>query len=254
MRLKTYTILITLMLCSLSCSSKKDILYVQGLDSTKNYSSNYKEYKINVDDILKIDIKSRLPEITAEFNTNPNLTSVSKDIIKYNGYMVNSYGNIYIPAIGEIFVEGLTIIELRKKIIEGLKEQGYFTDNLSIDIKTINTYFTILGEVNSPGKFDYLGNNLNILEALGMAGDLTINGERRDIKIIRDSNGKRLVYSVDLTDSDILLSDGFQIFPKDIIIVNPNSTRVKNAGIIGNSGTLLSLLSFILSSIIVISR
>jgi len=105
--------------------------------------------------------------------------------------------------------------------------------------------------VVKPGRYDYLKNNLNLLEAIGMAGDLTITGNRNDIKLIRRINGEEIISSVDLR-SNILLNDkNFQILSGDIIIVNPNSTRVKNAGIIGNSGTLLSLLSFILSTIIV---
>ena len=95
---------------------------------------------------------------------------------------------------------------------------------------------------------------MNILEALGMAGDLTITGNRKNIKLIREIDGNKFIYGFDLTDSNILNSQNYQILSRDIIIVNPNSTRIKNAGIIGNSGTLLSLLSFILSSIIVINN
>ena len=97
-------------------------------------------------------------------------------------------------------------------------------------------------------------NNLNVLEAIGLAGDLTINGKRKDIKIIRSVNGVNQLYNLDLTDTDFLTKKYFQIVSGDIIIVNPNSTRVKNAGIIGNSGTLLSLLSFLLSTVIVIGN
>ena len=86
-----------------------------------------------------------------------------------------------------------------------------------------------------------------------MAGDLTITGERTNIKLIRDVNNKTKVFNVDLTKSNFI-NEYFQIFSGDIIIVNPNRSRIKNAGIIGNSGTLLSLLSFILSSIIVITN
>ena len=95
---------------------------------------------------------------------------------------------------------------------------------------------------------------MNILEALALAGDLKINGERRNIKLIRDVNNRNVIYSVDLTKKDLFIDKSFQIYSGDIIIVNPNTNRIKNAGIIGNSGTLLSLLSFILSSIIVISN
>ena len=87
-----------------------------------------------------------------------------------------------------------------------------------------------------------------------MAGDLTITGKRKDIKLIRFIDNKYITHTIDLTSDDLFTNKNHQIFSGDIIIVNPNTNRVKNAGIIGNSGTLLSLLSFLLSSIIIISR
>ena len=108
--------------------------------------------------------------------------------------------------------------------------------------------------MNKPGKYEFLKNNLHILEAIGMAGDLTINGVRNDIKVITNSGGPDYkTYSVDLTSKNAI-NNNFQIFSGDIIIVNPNSSKVKSAGVIGNTGNLLSLLSFILTSIIVISN
>ena len=101
---------------------------------------------------------------------------------------------------------------------------------------------------------DIKKNNMNILESIGIAGDLTINGKRNDIKIMRNSNGKTKISTIDLTSTNFIDSDFFQFHPGVVIFVNQNTSRIKNAGIIGNSGTLLSLLSFILSSIIVISR
>ena len=123
-----------------------------------------------------------------------------------------------------------------------------------MDIKLLNAHFTILGEVQNPGKYDFLKNNLNILEAIGMAGDLTINGVRDNNKLIRTFSGDNLIFEIDLTKSSIINGDKFQLFSGDIILVNQNSTRVSNAGIIGNSGTLISLLSFLLSSIILITN
>ena len=122
-----------------------------------------------------------------------------------------------------------------------------------IDIAREPGVVEIVGEVNSPGRYNFLENNMNILQALGMAGDLTINGKRNDIRIISKNEGKMIVNSVDLTSSKILESNNFQIFPGDIIIVNANNARVKNAGVVGNFGNLLSVMSFLLSSIILIS-
>ena len=115
--------------------------------------------------------------------------------------------------------------------------------NATVDIKILNAYFTILGEVNNPGRYSFLKNDMDILQALGLAGDLTINGKRDNIRIISKHNGKMSVNSVDIT-LNIFDSDSFQIFPGDIIIVNANSARVKNAGIVGNFGNLLSVMSF----------
>ena len=123
-----------------------------------------------------------------------------------------------------------------------------------MDIKLLNSHFTIIGEVNKPGRYTFLSDKFDIIQAIGMAGDFTINGLRDDVRIIRKKNNQLTINSLDLTSIESITSNNFQIFSGDIIIINPNSSRIKNAGIIGNSGTLLSLLSFILSSIIVISN
>ena len=238
-----------------SCSTKKDILYIQDLTSKKNIEVNYVDYLLKPDDILKIDINSENQESLLAFNSIPTTAemNVSKTALLYNGYIINNEGNIFFPSIGKLYVAGKTIDEVRAEIYDFLTKGGFLT-NPTIDIKLINAFFTILGEVNSPGKYDFNQNNLNIFEAIGMAGDLTINGRRDNVKLIREIGDRRNVFSYDLTSSNILESENFQIFSGDLIIVSPNSSRIKNAGIIGNSGTLISLLSFILSSIIIISN
>lgn len=238
-----------------SCATKKDIIYMQDIDEITTYSPSYQEYIIRIDDILKIDVYSETPEAALVFNPrglNSNL-STNRESLLFFGYQVNSEGNINFPSLGKINAEGRTIQEIRDYIYNEIKENDIL-NNPSVDVKLLNAHFTILGEVNNPGKYDFLKNNLNILEAVGMAGDLTINGIRKDIKLIRDFKGKKTISTIDLTNKDILNGKNFQVFSGDIILVNPNTTRVRNAGIIGNSGTLLSLLSFILSSIIVISN
>ena len=238
-----------------SCSSKKDILYIQDSSNDQNLSVEYREYLIKADDVLKIDISAEEPSAALFLNprgANSNLNS-NKQSLLYNGYQVNPEGYINFPAIGKIKVAGISVSDLRNKIYSLIIGKGIL-NNPHVDIKILNTYFIVLGEVNKPGRYEFLENNLNILEAIGMAGDLTITGDRKNVKIFRDGFEKKTLRSVDLTKSKFISNDDFQIFSGDIIIVNQNKTRVKNAGIIGNSGTLLSLLSFILSSIIVISN
>ena len=247
-------ITICLILFSFSCSTKKDIIYLQNTESISDYNIEYLSYKIKSDDILKIELKSEVPAaLLVEFSSDNNTISNNEIGFLMNGYQVDKQGNINYPGIGTIKAEGKSIEELRSKMYELIVEKKILNDPF-IDIKLLNTYFTILGEVKQPGKYTYYKNNLNILEALGMAGDLTIFGERNDIKIIRNNGERSSVFSIDITNSDFIKSKAFQIFSGDIIVVNPNNNRVKNAGIIGNSGTLLSLLSFLLSSIILITN
>ena len=253
MRLFFFFISTIFLICS--CSTSKDVLYMQDLENDSSFSAIYKEYRIQVDDILKIDVSSDDPQIASQFNSlaaSANFPN-NRESILYNGYQVSTKGNITFPSIGVFNVEGKTVRELRKQLYDSITIGGYLV-NPKIDIKLVNSYFTILGEVKNPGRYDFLQNNLNIIEAVGLAGDLTINGKRNDIRLIRDYHGEKKVFTVDFTNTEFISSDNFQVFSGDIIIINPNTTRVKNAGIIGNSGTLLSLLSFILTSIIVISN
>ncbi len=250
-----YIYLLTLLFLISSCSSKKKILYLQNSGSFSSDSFAYKEYRLKVDDILKIDISSEVPEAAIPLNRfalNGNF-SLNKETLSFYGFQVDSNGDINYPSLGLIKVRGLTINEFRNKLYDKIIEKGILT-NPNIDIKLLNANVTLLGEVNKPGTYSYNKNNMNFFEAIGMAGDLTINGKRDDIKLIREENGKKNIYSINLNKTGSLTQETYQIFSGDIIIVNPNTTRVKNAGIIGNSGTLLSLLSFILSSIIVINN
>lgn len=238
-----------------SCSSKKNILYVQDIDEKSNIKFEYSDYKIKIGDILKIDIITDNQEVSLQFNPKVASSNVNntKDAILYNGFQVDALGYINFPTIGKIKALDKSFLELRDYMYNYITEKKYL-NNPFIDIKHINSHFTVIGEVNKPGRYDFLDTNMNILKAIGLSGDLTINGKRNDIKLIREIEGEQVVSSIDLTTSDFINAGSFQIFSGDIIIVNPNSARVKNAGIIGNSGTLLSLLSFLLSSIIIINN
>ncbi len=252
--LRNFNILLIIIVLFSSCTSKKDILYLQGLNLSDDYTKAYEIYKIQVDDVLKIDISSENPEVLLSIISNENISSNGNlDTMVFDGYLVDSEGMIYFPSLGGIKVSGLTLIETRNLLYRELQDKIDLI-NPSVDIKLLNTHFTIIGEVNQPGRYEYFQNNLNILEAIGIAGDLNIQADRKNLILLRDRNGIKKNSSIDLTKASILNSSSFQIQSGDIIIVNPNSARVKNAGLIGNSGTLVSLLSFLLTSIILITR
>ena len=237
-----------------SCSSKKDILLLQDTKPSLDYNFNYKNLKIQSDDILRIKISSKAVDLASLFDV-PSYTGQPTNITGYQieGYLVDAEGFVNIPILEPIQIRGMTLNQASKKI-KDLLEKEEILKNATVDIKILNSYFTVLGEVNSPGRYNFLENNMNIFQALGIAGDLTINGKRNDIRVISKTGDKLIVNYVDLTSSKLLVSDNFQIFPGDIIIVNANNARVKNAGIVGNFGNLLSVMSFILSSVILITN
>ena len=236
-----------------SCSSKKDILFIQDIDENSEYSLEYADIRIKPDDILRIRVSSNSPELSQIFSFDPSQSQTTMDSYRINGYLVNSDGFIKIPSLKPIYVNDLTLTQA-SNLIEKLLSDEEILSNSTVDVKIVNSYFTVLGEVNMPGRYSFLENNMNLFQALGIAGDLTINGKRDDIKILSLKEGVMKINSIDITSSEFLKSKNFQVFPGDIIIVNANNARVKNAGIVGNFGNLLSVLSFILSTIIVISN
>lgn len=243
-----------LLFLSFSCSSKKDILYLQGINNLEKFNSNLDELIISSGDLLKINVTLNNSETNNLINKDyvSSNNNENRESLIFKGYRVNNDGFIFYPGIEKIYVEGLTIEQAKNKIYKEISNKQIFT-NPNVDIKFLNLNFTIIGEVNKPGKY-FFDDKINLFQAIGMAGDLTINGKRNNVKIMRRNENKIEVGTIDLTNKNFLNSEFFQVFSNDIIIIDPNTTRIKNAGIIGNSGTLLSLLSFLLSSIIVITR
>ena len=235
-----------------SCSTKKDIIYFQDSSDSISKDIKFDNYLIKSGDILRIRIVAANLELSQSSNFE---RTQNRESLILDGYHVDSDGFITYPQIGKVNVQGSTISEAESLIFKKLFEKQIVTDYSNLKITLLNSSFSIIGEVNNPGKyyFDEI-NKLNIIQAISMAGDLTITGKRKDIKLIRFIDNKYITHTIDLTSDDFFTNKNHQIFSGDIIIVNPNTNRVKNAGIIGNSGTLLSLLSFLLSSIIIISR
>ena len=153
------------------------------------------------------------------FNPTTANTQLSnnKETLIYEGYIIDSNGYIVFPQMGKIKVSNLTLNQfVIKYMITSLKIN---LTNPFIDVKLLNARFTIIGEVNRPGRYDFINNNLNLLEAIGIAGDLTINGKRNDVSVIRNNGFENKIYKINLTNSDFLKSDVFQINSGDIIIV-----------------------------------
>lgn len=239
-----------------SCATKKEILYLQDAEYYDGTGVIIENPKIQIDNILQVNISAFPKEIAEPYNRsmeNTNRNSGGQNNI-IDGYLVSYSGFITLPILGDIKAVGKTTDQLQTEIVDILISGGHFVDNPIVEVRVLNRKFTVLGEVKNPGTFTYLENNYNILQAVGKAGDLSINGKRDNILLMREIDGERMVTRLDLTSADIVLSPYYLIKPNDVIYVNPNGPKVKSAGYIGNLGSLLSVFSIVLSTTLILTR
>ena len=173
------------------------------------------------------------------------------DILKLEGYLVDEEGNINYPGLGLVQVEGYTTQELQKKFETQLSQ---FVKDPTVRIRLVNFKVSVIGEVKAPGTYTIAEETVSLPQALGLAGDLTIQGERREVLLIRQTKEGREHVLIDLTSSEWMNSEYYFLKQNDVVYVQPNNAKVKSAGIIGNLGTLLSVFSILLSTAILIFR
>ena len=238
-----------------SCVSKKEILYMQDIDAYNPKDIFYSLNTLQVDDILNIYVGALIPEAAIPFNKNTNSLQQNSniDILKLEGYLVSKNKSINFPVLGELSVAGKTIVDLEKDLKERLESGGYLIDPI-VTVRLLNGKVTILGEVKNPGTFTFTENNMSFLQALGLAGDLTINGDREDVILIRNVDGIQTASHINLTSADWLSGNNQNIKNNDVIVVNPNASKVKTAGFIGNASVVLAMASIILSSIVILTN
>ncbi|WP_225035053.1 polysaccharide biosynthesis/export family protein [Winogradskyella sp. SM1960] len=253
MKFKTLGLLCLFILAS--CASKKEVLYLQDIDTKGVGEVAYQSPNIQPNDILKITIQSLEPEAALPYNKSvvQGVQAQNLDIMKLDGYVVNLDRTIVLPVLGQISTQNKTTQELAAFISSKLITEGHLSD-ARVNVRLINAKVTILGEVNQPGTINYTEPNMTLLQALGYAGDLTINGKRDDILITREVDGVRKISHVDLTSAEFMNSEFYFIKPNDHIIVNPNNPKVKSAGFVKDIGTVLTIASLALSITILLTR
>ncbi|WP_396166209.1 polysaccharide biosynthesis/export family protein [Flavobacterium sp.] len=244
---------LTLLLLT-SCVSKKKILYFQDSDKYASVNISQLETKIQVNDILSITISSFVPETAVPYNLQNYSGTTNIESLKLNGYLVNSKGQIEMPILGTVTVKNKTIIQLKKEI-KDLLEQGEHIVQPSVTIRILNGKVTILGEVNNPGTYAFTEQYISLPQALGYAGDLTINGKRNDILLIREIDGVREISHINLTTANWMNDPKYSIKQNDVIIVNPNSKKIQSGGYnIGDLSAILGITSLIVSLLILLKK
>ena len=256
MRFIKYTFAFASLVYLLSaCGSKKDIIYLQDIGDfeTQPISLNYNTV-FQPDDMLIINVTGSNSEVLAAFNLPVravNATAaVATGVQKQVAYLIRKDGTIEFPVLGTVQIAGLTMIEAIQMLKERLSE--YLVDPV-VNIEWLNYKFTVLGEVERPGTFNVMNERTTIFEALGMAGDLTITGVRDEVILIRELNGERKVFKLDLRSKEIFNSEAYFIKQNDVIYVQPNKAQVNASVYNRNAPLIISAASVLISLIVVIS-
>jgi len=243
--MKRFNLAVLICILFFSCSHKKHLVYLNDIKKDDVAKLNYNfSNGIEIGDILKVDISTIVPEASSGYNTTKNI--ISNDLLKVDGYLVENDSTINFPILGKINVVGLTEASVSNLIKKLLINQDHFT-NPFVKVKKINSKFTILGEVKNPGTFSNFDNKLNVFQAIGYAGDLLITAKRNQIKLLREENGVRKVYKFSLNSRDLFDKPFYYVKNNDVIIVEPNFSKIKSAGFIGSPSSIASISSLILS-------
>lgn len=246
MKRTTITLIVTLFIAIflLNCGTRKDIVYLQNISNNTEWLQA-KEQRITLTPLDKISIvvSSKDPELSSIFNLavaayrigTPGGQSSLNPNQQVSLYTVGPQGEIHFPILGEIQVGGLTREQTASKIQRELRERALIKDPI-VTVEFANLGFSILGEVNRPGRQFVDRDKLTLLDAISMAGDLTIHGKRENILVIREEGDKRHFYRVDLRSPETLYSSpAYYIQQNDIIYVEPNSMRSRQSTVNGNS-------------------
>jgi polysaccharide export outer membrane protein len=231
-----------------SCSTKKQVIYFNDINFENQDKNIISVGKIQPNDILSIIISSSSTELSAMYNLNQDQNQNSSF---FPGYLVNLEGKITLPILGKITVKDLTMAQLEELLVKILIEGKHLSEPI-VTARLMNAKFTVLGEVSKPGTYNYSEQNISVLQALGYAGDLTINGKRENVLLIREENNAKTYITIDMTSKQWFGSPYYYIKPNDVIYVNPNGPKVKTAGYIGNLGTFISIVSLSLSMILTV--
>ena len=230
----TYFVLSFLFLIIVSsCVNTRNAVYFSGQGDTTLLSNiQSMEYPIQNNDLLSITVSSLNPDASLIFNTpnvsNVNYTPSTGGTVQSSGYLVNSDGNIQFPILGNLKASGLTKAQLRNEITNELVRRKLLVDPI-VNIRHLNFKVTVLGEVGDPTVITVPNEKITLLEALGLAGDLTIYAKRNNVMVIREMGAKKEIRRVNLNSREIFTSPYYYLMPNDIVYVEPTSAKVASA-------------------------
>lgn len=238
-----------------SCSTREEIVYFQNIEKLNEMEAiEHFETKIEVNDVLRITVSSRNEEVVRPFQLNTSNQAMGGggggNSPVLNGYLVGVDGTIQFPTLGSVQVLNRTRSELEGYLTKELRD---FVTDAVVQVRIVNFKITVLGETGS-SVIQVPDERISIPEAIAMAGDITYNGKRENILIIRDNNGKKTYSRVDMTDADVFEHPYYFLKQNDIIYVEPTYRQVKAAGFITSWQGLVSIFTTAFSLYILFTR
>jgi len=232
-RIGTFPIMIlTITLLFSSCATQRDLEYLRVKDKNDEAFKTFDDvqipdYKLKANDELYIQIKSLDDPSTNVFQQGGNqqsnyVSSISPYSASLMSYTIDKSGYIQMPVIGNIFVEDRTVPEVMHLLQDSL---NHILSKPTVTVKLVNRYVSVFGEVRNPGHFPYAQERLTMYDALSLAGDINVYGDRNEVILARNENGKNLRVSIDLTSSEIMASEYYYIRPNDMVYVKPMKKR-----------------------------
>ncbi|MFI3315311.1 MAG: polysaccharide biosynthesis/export family protein [Rikenellaceae bacterium] len=248
----------------ISCNTQKKVIYLQ--DNVINEKIELVadgEIRFKPNDAISIYVSSTTPSLAAIFNLSRSQLSANGTTSSYSGqnnslcYTVDSNGEIDFPIFGKIKVAGMTKQDIIADIKERIVSSGMLNDPI-VTVEFDNLKFSTIGEFNSPGSYEILNEKTSILEAISMSGDLTINGMRDRVFLMRTESGKLITYQLDLKSKDIFSSPAYYIQQNDVIYVEPNTVKTNQSTVNGNTvkstSFWISIASFMTTLIVLIAN
>lgn len=243
---KAFILLFGLAILS-SCGSSKDVVYFQDLKPGESEFKLAQTQAITIqpDDKISIVVNSRDQQLTNMFNlpyvsrqignSSSSNGSSSGSAQGISGYTVNSKGEIDFPVLGSIHVAGKSREQVAAYIKERLQQENLVKDPV-VTVEFMNLCVSVMGEVNKPGRFAIDRDRMTVLDALSMAGDLTIYGNRNKVLVLREDEGKQHVYNIDMTSAEqIYGSPAYYLQQNDVVYVEPNDVKARQSTVNGNN-------------------
>ena len=233
-----------------SCGTKEDVVYFNGIDSKDNivgidsYMPTY-----HIDDELIIIVNAIDSEAARPFNQTS--VSYSEDLRQSYGreriqsYIIDSDGNIEFPVLGKVKNCRIKSVKQATKLFVD-KLTDYIKKPI-VNIRTVNYKITVLGEVNRPGTYTATNERISLIEALGLAGDLTIYGERENVLVIHDYDGKKTYTRVNLKSQELFESPVYYLSQNDVVYVEPNKTAARASKIGASTGVIIASIGILIS-------